>query len=253
MSKPGVLGLGVLGAGAVFGFVIGDRAGLAFAAVCLIVGLVLVVASEARGLDRKPVGVKEDSADEPTARVLVLVREVHARPQRAGKFREIHDLNEADLEFEVFINCWLLNEADLSLGIEDVQLGLKGTDGSTRLAEPVRGDMESWCLGKVERVSEEESDLSDRDIRTTRVGVVELNTVEPLECGLPREGWLHFRIRNTTPSDFKTEALELSVRDSLSHTHVGVASTVRHLPGRIWPIPANSVPKATDSKRVSTG
>jgi hypothetical protein len=70
MSRLGVLGLGVMGVRAVFAYRDNNGAGVAF----LIVGLVLIVAAEARGLVVKPAGVKANSTDGMQARVLVLVK-----------------------------------------------------------------------------------------------------------------------------------------------------------------------------------
>jgi len=74
MSRLGVLGLGVMGVGAVFGSRHNNGPGVAFASMCLIVGLVLIVAAEARGLILKPVGAKANSTDGMQARVIVLVK-----------------------------------------------------------------------------------------------------------------------------------------------------------------------------------
>ena len=238
-----------MGVGAVFAYRHNNGAGLVFASVCLIVALVLIVAAEARGLVLKPVGAKANSTDGMQARVLVLVKgEIQAYPQRDGKFQEIQDPNQPDLEFDVFIYCWLVLGAELSLKIADLQVTLKGADGSTRVGDRVSGDLKNWHLRKPERVSEEEE---DGNIRTAEVGLAELDTTEPLECGAPREGWLHFRIRNTTPSEFQKGSLELSVTDSLSNIHTAVASRVRHLPGTVWPIPARS-PSELGSKKDET-
>jgi len=80
-----------------------------FASVCLIVGLLVIVASEAQGLISKPGGVNANSTGRKQAQMMTLVKgEVHAYPQRGGKVREIHDPNQTGLEFDVFIHCWLL-------------------------------------------------------------------------------------------------------------------------------------------------
>jgi hypothetical protein len=104
MSKTRRLGLGILAVGAGLGFVAGGAPGLAFAAVCLVVGFVMFVVSEARGTTQKDAAQKSERVRE-TARVLVLLKEVHARPQRNGKFQEIGNTDESGLEFEVFLNC----------------------------------------------------------------------------------------------------------------------------------------------------
>src|SRR5437016_6262213 len=97
MSKPERLGLVVLAVGGALGLVVGGGpVGLLFAAVCLVVGLVLLVTSAARGT--KPAPAPSNAQALRPARkktqVLVLVKEVHARPQRGGKFQEIRDPNE---------------------------------------------------------------------------------------------------------------------------------------------------------------
>ena len=50
MSTSGVLGLGLIGLGAVFAYFLDTFAGGLFASVCLILGLAMIVASEAQGL-----------------------------------------------------------------------------------------------------------------------------------------------------------------------------------------------------------
>src|SRR6266576_1997446 len=131
MSKPERLGPVVLTVGGALGLVLGSGPmGLVFAAVCLVVGLVLVVTSTARGTMAEPGDAQTPHPAHKKAQVLVLVKDVHARPQRGGGYREIRDPNETDLEFEVFIHCWLLNETDLPLQIvEELQLTLKTSDG----------------------------------------------------------------------------------------------------------------------------
>jgi hypothetical protein len=238
MSKPERLGLVVLTVGGALGVVMGGGpAGLVLAAVCLVVGLVLVVTSAARGRGPASKATQTLHPASQKTRVLVLVKEVHARPQRGGKFREIRDPNETDLEFEVFLNCWLLNETDLPLQIvEGIQLTLRTSDGSTRLGERVSSDLSSWRLGTLVK------DEWDADVvRAAQERLSELDLVAPLECGVPRQGWLHFRFRDVSPSELKTGAMALSIKDSFSSTHVGVASGPRPLPGRIWPFVASGV------------
>lgn len=235
MLTPERLGLVILIVGGVVGLVVGGPVGLAVAAVCLVVGLVVFVASEARGAARGAAGAhstrQTPQLSHQKAKVLVLVKDVHARPLRAGKFQEIRDSNERGLEFEVFINCWLVNETDAPLRIVGgIALTLRAPDGSTRLGERIISDLEAWRLGNLIK------DEWDADVvRAAQEQISELNATAPLECGVPREGWLHFRLRNVTPSGFKTGTMELSITDSSSSTHVGVATGPRHVPGRIWP------------------
>ena len=249
MSKSGVLGFGVIGLGAVSVYFYNDAGGVLFASVCLIVGLVLIVASEARGLVSKPGDAKGYSTGRKHVQILVMVKgEVHAYPQRNGKLQEIHDPNHTGLEFEVFIYAWLVHGAELSVGIDDLYLTLKGVDGSRSTAERVVGDLKNWHLRQVEKASEEESDWRGGTGQKAQVGLVELDAVKPLDCGAPREGWLHFRFRNTSPQELKTGSLELSVWDTSAQMHTAVASKVRRLPGNVWPIPASS-PSELPSKK----
>jgi hypothetical protein len=254
MSKLRILGFGVIGLGAVSAYFHGGSGGLFFATVCVIVGLVLTVASEARGLVSKPGGAKANSTGQKQVEVVVLLKgEVHVYPQRDGKFQEIHDPNQTGMEFELFIYCWLVHGAELSVGIDDLYLTLIGADGSRRIAERVAGDLKDWHRRDLERASDEESDWSAAAIRPAPVGLGELDTRAPLECGAPREGWLHFRLRNASPSELKTGSLELTVWDSFSHVHTAVANRVRRLPGNVWPIPASSPSEPASKKDEPPG
>jgi hypothetical protein len=247
VSKAKRLGIVILSVGGALGFVLGGTAALLFAAVCLVVGLVTLVVSEARGT-RKTQGTGPHSKSQEKAQILVLLKEIHARPQRNGKFQEIGDPDESGLEFEVFINCWLLNETDLPLHVvEPIQLMLKASDGSARYGERINSDLENWRLGSLIK-----DEWNADKVRAAQEQISELNTNEPLECGVPRQGWLHYRFRDITPSDFRGGVIELLIKDSLSQTHVGRASGPRHMPGRIWPHIAKRMPSvATGIARSS--
>jgi hypothetical protein len=227
MSKTKLAGLLVFGVGAVLGIYIGGQAGLGVVAVALVIGFGLWFSSEARGISGPSVA--------PKPRILVLLKEVHARPQRNGRFQEIKEPNEPGLEFEVFVNCWLLNESDFAIGIADkVELSLKPADGSISLGKRIAGDLESWRLGSLVR-DEWDAEI----IHPRQEQIIELSTEKPLECGLPRQGWLHFRFEGLSPAALKNGELRLSIQDSFSNTHSGLATgPVRHLPGRIWPFVA---------------
>ena len=236
MLKPKLIGIVVLAVGAALGFVAGGPAGLLFASCCLIVGLVLLVSSQAKGTLRggknaaRPLGEK--------AKILFLVKEVHARAQRDGKFQEILDPNQTGLELELFLHCWLVNESELAVQIvEGPELRITGLNSHGLSIECVRGDLGSWRLG---RLNKEANSWDVVVIRAAQETVAELNTREPLECGVPRAGWVHFRVRGLTPAEFGSVAMELTVRDALSNTHSGAANCPRHLPGRMWPFVASS-------------
>lgn len=230
VSRQKIVGLLTLGVGGVLGFAIRGPSGLIVGAVFLVVGLAIFFASEARGL------VTPQGSPQP--RVLVLLKEIHARPQKAGKFQVIDQPSEAGLEFEIFVSCWFLNESDFVVQLAgDVEFSLETSSGVRRGAERVPSDLDQWRLGSLVR------DEYDTDVVRARQDVLpELTTAQPLQCGVPRHGWLHFRLRETSPAEFKTGVLRLSVQDSLGNLHVGVGK-VRLLPGRVWP--ATSAPPAT--------
>ena len=117
-----------------------------------------------------------------------------------------------------------------------------------KIQDPNQTDLEfdNWQLGDGGD-NEEESDWPAVTIRKAPAGLPELDTAAPLECGAPREGWLHFRIRNTTPSELRDGSLEFSVEDFFSDTHTALAGKVL-LPGNVCPIPA-SAPPEVDAKK----
>ena len=67
----------MLGAGAVVGLVSGGPTGLVLAAFCLVMGLVLFVASETLGTKQKHISPFTTASTQTKAPVLVLVKEVH--------------------------------------------------------------------------------------------------------------------------------------------------------------------------------
>jgi hypothetical protein len=227
MSRAKLAGILVLVFGALVGFLVGGALGLGVGAIFLVLGLTLLFYPEASGVRGPQAG--------PGPRLLVLLKEVHTRPQRNSKFQEIEHPNQAGLEFEVFASCWFLNESEAAVAIVgEPQLSLKTSDGSIRTAQCVHGDLEQWRLGSLVR------DQWDTDVvRAHQQPMRELSTAEPLTCGVPRHGWMHFRFTDVTSADMKKGELRLSVQDSFSNTHLGgCKSSTRYLPGRIWPFVA---------------
>jgi hypothetical protein len=235
MPKAKLAGLLVFGIGAVLGISLGGQIGLGFLALALVIGFGLWFSAEARGTTGASVVSK--------TRILVLLKEVHVRPQRNGKFQEIKELNEPGLQFEVFLNCWLLNESDFAVQIaNEIQLSSKSSDGSISVGKRISGDLERWRLGSLVR-----DEWNPEIVRPRQEQITELNTEKPLECGVPRQGWLHFRFEGVSPSALKNGELRLSIQDLFSNTHSGLATgPVRHLPGRIWPFVAKGA-SATQS------
>ena len=230
MSKPGWFGLAVLSCGAVFGFVSGNPFGLLLASGCLIIGLVLFVAQEAVGTKRS--STDPEAAAPSKTHILVLLKEVHARPQRAGKFQEIREPNQTDLQFEIFVHFWLVNDTDERLGIAGLRLSLAKPGSDAIDLDRVSGDLASWRLG---RLRDELDPYGVRYLQAAQECMSELSILEPLEGGATREGWLHLRAQNLTPAEMKNSTIALEVIDSHLNTHVGTGTGPHHLPGRVWP------------------
>lgn len=169
---------------------------------------------------------------ETRAPVLVLVKEVHARPQRDGRFQEVSDPNQTDLQFEVFANCWLVSQASLPVATTELQLVLRKADGSAVGMERVSGDLQTWRLG---RLKEDLDSECLRYLQAAQEEMSELDVTEPLQGGVARAGWLHCRLQNIAPAEFKVSSLELTVKDSIGRVHLGVARGPHHVPGRVWP------------------
>ena len=230
-SKREWLGLAILVFGSLFGFLLGGAFGLGLAAVCLVVGLVLVVASTAFG---SPHSLTTSAASSKTS-LLVLVKEVHARPQHSGKFQEISDPDQADLQFEIFVHCWLVNDIDQPFGVLRIQVSLTRPEGSTVILQQLRGDLNSWSLG---RLRDELDSWGVRYLQAAHEKMHELDLDEPLEGGATRQGWLHLRAENLTPKELRNGAITLTVFDAAGQTHIGVAKGPHQVPGRVWPMAA---------------
>jgi hypothetical protein len=237
MAKHYVVGLAVLGVGAGIGLFIGGALGLAMAAICLVLGLLFLMESQARRT--RSVGAQATRPAHQKTEVVFLIKEIHVRPQVGGKFRELVDQDEVRFDFEVFLLCWLVNETELPLRIvEEPELTLRHPSAPFVKAERVIGDMDHWRLGKLNH----ELDSSDlRVLRAAQEAIFEFDTEGTLNCGVPRQGWLHYRVRMTA-SEFKASNFELSVTDSLSNFHVSTLSGPRYMPGRIWPYVPTQVP-----------
>ena len=233
--KPERLGLIVLAGGAVVGLIIGGPFGLALAAVCLVVGLVLVVTTEAMGTRHKKPDIPT-GANQPKSQVLFLVKEVHARPQLGGRFQEILDPDQADLQFEVFANCWLVNDTDEPLHLRGLRMWLRRGDGMDVSLKRIVGDLEGWRLGRLR----DDLDADGlRYIHASQETMPELDLKESLQGGVAREGWLHFRVQNVSPSELKKAPITVSVQDSRGRIHVGTVKGPHQVPGRVWPFKAS--------------
>lgn len=230
MSKPEWLGMLALGCGAIFGFISGGALGYLLASACLVVGLVLMVASTALGIDRKPGA--SSSTDKSKTHLLVLLKEVHARPQKSGKFQEISSPDQAGLQFEVFVHCWLVNDTDERLGIADTRLSMTKPDGTPVTLDRITGDMDSWRLG---RLRDELDTWGVRYLQAAQESMPELRAQDPLEGGSTRQGWIHVRAEGITPAELKNANVELEVIDSHLQSHIGAAKGPHPIPGRVWP------------------
>jgi hypothetical protein len=236
MSKPQTVGLVVLACGAVVGLITGGPFGLLLAAVCLVVGLVQFVTNEAKGI----LGKRPDLAtgSQPsTSQILVLVKEVHARPLLNGRFQAIRDPDQTDLEFEAFANCWMINGIDDPLQLMGLRIWLRRGDGTDLSLEQVDGDLEGWRFG---RLRDDVDSWGLRYIQANQEPMQELSLKEPLQGGVAREGWIHFRVRNVSPHELTRAAITVSVKDSRGRVHMGAAKGPHQVPGRVWPIQAGA-------------
>jgi hypothetical protein len=247
MSKPKWFGLAVLASGAAVGFALGGFWGLAIAGGCLIVGLVLFVAAEALGTQRKSAAA--NTAAPPQTQLLVLLKEVHIRPQRTGKFQEISDPNQTGLQFEIFTYCWLVNDTDDRLGIAGIRFALTKSGGTPVTMERVGGDLEDWRLG---RLRDELDTYGTRYLQAAQEPMSELGIAEPLEAGSTRQGWAHLRVEGVTPAEMKNARLELEVIDSHMGTHIGTVPGPHSIPGRVWPFRAQPQLETTTPTATST-
>lgn len=230
MSKPEWIGLAVLGCGAVVGFLQGGAFGLALAGICLVVGLVLLVATEALGTKRTR--SSRATSSESATHLIVQLKEVHVRPQKAGKFQEISDPNQTGLEFEIFVHCWLANDTDDHFGITTTRLTLTKPGGTAVLLDRIAGEMQNWKLG---RLRDELDSWGVRYLQAAQETMPELRTEEPLPAGASREGWLHVRVEGLTPEEVKNARFELEVIDMHMASHVGELKGPYTIPGRVWP------------------
>jgi hypothetical protein len=235
MLKPERLGLIVLACGAVAGLIIGGPFGLALAAVCLVVGLVLIVTTEAMGTRRKRPEIPTGD-NQPKSQVLILVKEVHARPQIGGRFQEIRDPNQTDLQFEVFANCWLVNDTDEPLTLKGLRMWVRRSDGLDVSLKRIVGDLVGWRLG---RLRDDVDTFGLHYIHAAQETMSELDLKEPLQGGVAREGWVHFRVQNVSPGELKVAPITVSVQDARGHMHIGSAKGPHQVPGRIWPFKAS--------------
>jgi hypothetical protein len=243
MSKREWFGLAVLGLGSLFGFILGGMFGLGLAAICLVIGLVLLVASIATGV---PPSSSPSGASSPTS-LIVLVKEVHARPQRDGKFEEILDPDQADLQFEVFVHCWLVNDTDHRFGLSRIEVSLTKPDGVNDVLRQVHGDLNNWSLG---RLRDELDTWGVRYLQAAHETMQELDVTDPLEGGATRQGWLHVHTENFTPGQLRSGTITVTVFGSAGQTHIGTANGPHHVPGRVWPL--SSSPAAAPESTAET-
>jgi hypothetical protein len=238
MSKPDRLAYAVIVLAIAVGCALGGRAGIILGVVGVLLGsglLVWLILSSAKHEEaEEPASAPGYSAHQAYAaheetRIFLIVRDAHART-----------LPENDSDFDVFLNVWLASETEFDVAIRDFQLTLTATDGSAKSGERITGDLEKWHLGK----EREESDMWDTYVHASRERIPELNTIEPLHVGIPQEGWLHFRLQNITPEEFKTQPMGLTLVDAFAHVHLALVTCPRHLPGKVWPLRGQRAQKA---------
>jgi hypothetical protein len=239
MSKPDRVAYGVIVLAIAAGCAVGGRAGIILGVVGGLLGsglLVWLIVSSAKHEEAGETSPASDySAPEAYAaheetKIFLIVRDAHARA-----------LPESDSGFDIFLNLWLASETEFDVAMSDFQLTLTASDGAARSGERISGDLEKWHLGK----EREESDMWDTYVHASLERVPELNTAEALHVGIPREGWLHFRLQNITPEEFRTQPMGLTLIDAFSHVHLALVTCPRHLPGKVWPLRGQRAQKAS--------
>ena len=221
------LGVFVLSCGGAVGLVTGGTFGLVIAAACLVAG-VLILATSDRGPSQKP---------RTRGLLLVLVKELHARPMHNGKFHEISDPNET-VQFELFARCWLVSKVLSPVNITATQLRVTTPNSSVVEPERVPEDLQNWRLGKL---TEEEDSTGIRRLKTANEEMPPIDLAHPLLTGVAREGWLHYRVQNISLSELKAASIELLVTDFTGTLHHGGISGPRVIPGRVWPFAQPSI------------
>ena len=174
-------------------------------------------------------------AQRPPTRVCVEIKEAHA--YAGTKVTDVRAASDAKPGFDVFISVSLVSEMPSPLSVRDCHLKIGMPEGKARLGEWIKGDLGNWRI----QTEREEGDLWDTWITTLKAGIAELNTVEPLQYGVRRVGWLHFRVRDITASQLQNGSMYVAVEDSLSGVHVGSVSLLGSLSypvsaGRVVPL-----------------
>jgi hypothetical protein len=209
------------------------------AAACLVAG-VLILAIGDRGPAQKP---------RTQGLLLALVKELHARPMRNGKFYEISNSNET-LQFELFARCWLVSKVLSPVNITAVQLRVTRANSSVIESERVPEDLRNWRLGKL---TEEEDSTGIRRLKTANEEMPPLDLANPLHTGVAREGWLHYKVQSISPSELKAASIELFVTDHTGAVHDGSISGPRVIPGRVWPFAqASLMPEDSTLKNLNS-
>jgi len=212
------------------GFFIGGLFGVIGAITCFGLGS-WYIASRAKftirrdQTERQPLLDQSQPAPERSSELLVMVKEVHAySPSAIGS---AVPSNNSKTDFELFIHVWLVSQTEMAKQIKDAQLRIRDSPAPIS-AERIVGDLDKWYLDS----DKEKSDMWDTYFERVRERLVELNMAKLIECGVPVEGWLHFRVRNISPSEYTAARMELCIDESSSVTHVGIVNSTRYLSGQ---------------------
>jgi hypothetical protein len=235
------------------GFFIGGLTGVIGAIICFGLGAwylgsrsKLKIKIKTDHQEVQPILAQPPATPKQPTEVLVTVKEIHAySPSAIG---HVDLAKDQKVDFEVFVHAWLVSETETPVQIKDAQLQIRNSQGPIS-AERIAGDLEKWYLD----YDKEESDMWDTHVERVRERLAELNTTGALECGMTREGWLHFRVRAISPSEYQSAEVELYIEDSSSGRHVGSVNTTRYLSGQAQACDLGDPPHITPLEKPVVG
>lgn len=166
--------------------------------------------------------------------IRVELKEVLTQSRLFGKLKQNSDLADPNLDFDVFVKLWIVNEGNFPITVRGYSLGLD-TGNNIVWAERVRGDLHKWHIDDAEETvgmwGEPRTERTHRQMTPD----LDARSAEALERGIHRDGWLHFLFRDVRLSSIQTGAIVAVVEDSLLKRHEGIGKGPRKVPGEVWP------------------
>lgn len=162
------------------------------------------------------------------------IKEVLTQSRLFKKLKQVADLTDPNLDFDVFVNLWVVNEGQFPVTARGYSLSLD-TGGAIVWAERVRGDLDKWHIDDTGETVGMWGEPRTERIRRQLAPDLDEGSVKPLERGIHQDGWLHFLFRDVTLSGIQGGSVTAVLEDSLLKTHEGVSAGPRKVPGNVWP------------------